>query len=149
MRLFLFVEGTSFVIGADERLIQYAIKSKYKEVPGNNLDIGKEYLEKVIQYPISIPQLNLAEVNQYLFCLLSEKTITDKKKFNSLLEIISSLQPDQELTLDFIEENDPSLVEACRFDMSLSHQISSVLAPSINGNPRQCKRFLNMLYMRV
>ena len=39
MRLFLFVEGTSFVIGADERLIQYAIKSKYKEVPGNNLDI--------------------------------------------------------------------------------------------------------------
>ena len=149
MRLFLFVEGTSFVIGADERLIQYAIKSKYKEVPGNNLDIGKEYLEKVIQYPISIPQLNLAEVNQYLFCLLSEKTITDKEKFNSLLEIISSLQPDQELTLDFIEEKDPSLVEACRYDMSLSRQISSVLAPSINGNPRQCKRFLNMLYMRM
>lgn len=149
MRLFLFVEGTSFVIGADERLIQYAIKSKYKEVPGNNLDIGKEYLEKVIQYPISIPQLNLAEVNLYLFCLLSEKTITDMKKFNSLIEIISSLHPDQELTLDFIEEKDASLVEACRYDMSLSRQISSVLAPSINGNPRQCKRFLNMLYMRM
>ena len=64
MRLFLFVEGMSFVIGADERLIQYAIRSKYKEVPGNNLDIGKEYLEKVIQYPITIPQLNHAEVNQ-------------------------------------------------------------------------------------
>lgn len=62
MRLFLFVEGTSFIIGADERLIQYAIKSKYKEVPGNNLDIGKEYLEKVIQYPITIPQLNRTEV---------------------------------------------------------------------------------------
>lgn len=149
MRLFLFVEGTSFVIGADERLIQYAIKSKYKEVPGNNLDIGKEYLEKVIQYPISIPQLNLAEVNQYLFCLLSEKTLTDKKQFNSLVDIISSLQPDQELTLDFIEEKDPALVEVCRHDMSLSRQISSVLAPSINGNPRQCKRFLNMLYMRM
>ena len=26
MRLFLFVEGMSFVIGADERLIQYSIK---------------------------------------------------------------------------------------------------------------------------
>ena len=45
MRLFLFVDGMSFVIGADQRLIQYAIKTKYKEVPGNNLDIGKEYLE--------------------------------------------------------------------------------------------------------
>ena len=149
MRLFLFVEGTSFVIGADERLIQYSINIKYKYVPGNNLDIGKEYLEKVIQYPISIPQLNLAEVNQYLFCLLSEKTLTDKKQFNSLVDIISSLQPDQELTLDFIEEKDPALVEVCRHDMSLSRQISSVLAPSINGNPRQCKRFLNMLYMRM
>lgn len=70
MRLFLFVEGMSFVIGADERLIQYSIKSKYKEVPGNNMDIGKEYLEKVIQYPLYIPQLTRAEVNQYLACLL-------------------------------------------------------------------------------
>ena len=58
MRLFLFVDGMTFIIGADERLIQYAIKTKYKEVPGNNLDIGKEYLEKVIQYPVTIPQLN-------------------------------------------------------------------------------------------
>ena len=64
MRLFLFVDGMSFIIGADERLIQYAIETKYKEVPGNNLDIGKEYLEKVIQYPVTIPQLNHAEVNQ-------------------------------------------------------------------------------------
>ena len=79
MRLFLFVEGMSFVIGADERLIQYSIKSKYKEVPGNNLDIGKEYLEKVIQYPLYIPQLTRAEVNQYLACLLLKQTLSDEK----------------------------------------------------------------------
>lgn len=149
MRLFLFVEGTSFVIGADERLIQYAIKSKYREVPGNNLDIGKEYLEKVIQYPITIPQLNRAEVNQYLFCLLSEKTLKGKGKFSELIEIVNSLLPEQEITLDFISEKAPGLVDICKDDMSLSRQISSVLAPSINGNPRQCKRFLNMLYMRM
>ena len=80
MRLFLFVEGMSFVIGADERLIQYSIKSKYKEVPGNNLDIGKEYLEKVIQYPLYIPQLTQNEVNQYLACLLLRQTLNDNKK---------------------------------------------------------------------
>ena len=39
MRLFLFVEGMSFVIGADERLIQYSIKSKYKEVPGAEFNL--------------------------------------------------------------------------------------------------------------
>lgn len=149
MRLFLFVEGTSFIIGADERLIQYAIKSKYKEVPGNNLDIGKEYLEKVIQYPITIPQLNRTEVNQYLSCLLLEKRIEDKKDFNQLLSAIYSLKPDEEFTMELINVKVNSIADSCRDEMALSRQISSVLAPSINGNPRQCKRFLNMLYMRL
>lgn len=75
MRLFLFVKGSSFVIGADNRLIDYAIRSRYKNVPGNNLDISKEYLEKLIQYPVSIPQLDKNELEKYLTCLLLEKDI--------------------------------------------------------------------------
>lgn len=149
MRLFLFVEGMSFVIGADERLIQYSIKSKYKEVPGNNLDIGKEYLEKVIQYPLYIPQLTQAEVNQYLACLLLRQTLTAEDDFNKILEIIYTLSPDQNFTMELINENAPDVAERCKEDMALARQISSVLAPSINGNPRQCKRFLNTLCMRI
>lgn len=99
MRLFLFVDGMSFIIGADERLIQYAIKTKYKEVPGNNLDIGKEYLEKVIQYPVTIPQLNHAEVNQYLVCLLLEQTLSEEE-FNKFLKVVNSIEPDTELTIE-------------------------------------------------
>lgn len=148
MRLFLFVEGMSFVIGADERLIQYAIKTKYKEVPGNNLDIGKEYLEKVIQYPITIPQLNQAEVNQYLACLLLESTLNDDE-FKKFLAVVHSIEPDKELTMELLGEKEKSIIEKCKEDMSLARQISSVLAPSINGNPRQCKRFLNTLSMRL
>lgn len=148
MRLFLFVEGMSFVIGADERLIQYSIKSKYKEVPGNNLDIGKEYLEKVIQYPLYIPQLTRAEVNQYLACLLLKQTLSDEK-FKEILGIVYTLTPDQDLSMDLISDKAPDLTENCKQEMALARQISSVLAPSINGNPRQCKRFLNTLYMRI
>lgn len=148
MRLFLFVKGTSFVIGADQRLIEYAIKSKYKEVPGNNLDIGKEYLEKVVQYPINIPQLNKPEVNQYLSCLLLEKSLNEDE-FGKLLSIVCALQPEEELTMELIGEKQPTLTDKCKKDMALARQISSVLAPSINGNPRQCKRFLNTLYMRM
>ncbi|WP_424051047.1 KAP family P-loop NTPase fold protein [Prevotella melaninogenica] len=148
MRLFLFVEGMSFVIGADERLIQYSIKSKYKEVPGNNLDIGKEYLEKVIQYPLYIPQLTRAEVNQYLACLLLKQTLSDEK-FKEILGIVYTLTPDQDLSMDLISDKAPDLTENCKQEMALARQISSVLAPSINGNPRQCKRFLNTLYMRL
>lgn len=148
MRLFLFVEGMSFVIGADERLIQYSIKSKYKEVPGNNLDIGKEYLEKVIQYPLYIPQLTRAEVNQYLACLLLKQTLSDEK-FKEILGIVYTLTPDQDFSMDLISDKAPNLTENCKQEMTLARQISSVLAPSINGNPRQCKRFLNTLYMRL
>lgn len=149
MRLFLFVEGMSFVIGADERLIQYSIKSKYKEVPGNNLDIGKEYLEKVIQYPLYIPQLTQAEVNQYLACLLLRQTLIAEDDFNKILEIVYTLSPDQNFTMELINDIAPDVAERCKEDMALARQISSVLAPSINGNPRQCKRFLNTLYMRI
>ena len=148
MRLFLFVEGMSFVIGADERLIQYSIKSKYKEVPGNNLDIGKEYLEKVIQYPLYIPQLTRAEVNQYLACLLLKQTLSDEK-FKEILGLVYTLTPDQDFSMDLISDKAPDLTENCKQEMALARQISSVLAPSINGNPRQCKRFLNTLYMRL
>lgn len=148
MRLFLFVDGMSFVIGADQRLIQYAIKTKYKEVPGNNLDIGKEYLEKVIQYPIAIPQLNHAEVNQYLVCLLLEPSL-NASEFKKFLNVVHSIEPDKELTLELLSEKESGLSEKCKEDMALARQISSVLAPSINGNPRQCKRFLNTLAMRL
>lgn len=148
MRLFLFVEGMSFVIGADERLIQYSIKSKYKEVPGNNLDIGKEYLEKVIQYPLYIPQLTRAEVNQYLACLLLRETLTENQ-FKEILSIIYTLAPNQDFSMEQISDKAPDIAESCKKEMALARQISSVLAPSINGNPRQCKRFLNTLYMRL
>lgn len=148
MRLFLFVEGMSFVIGADERLIQYSIKSKYQEVPGNNLDIGKEYLEKVIQYPLYIPQLTRAEVSQYLACLLLKQTLSDEK-FKEILGIVYTLTPDQDFSMDLISDKAPDLTENCKQEMALARQISSVLAPSISGNPRQCKRFLNTLYMRL
>lgn len=148
MRLFLFVEGMSFVIGADERLIQYSIKSKYKEVSGNNLDIGKEYLEKVIQYPLYIPQLTRAEVNQYLACLLLRETLTENQ-FKEILSIIYTLAPNQDFSMEQISDKAPDIAESCKKDMALARQISSVLAPSINGNPRQCKRFLNTLYMRL
>lgn len=33
--------------------------------------------------------------------------------------------------------------------LALSHIISPILAAKLNGNPRQCKRFLNTLFMRI
>ena len=66
---FLFTGNTVFIIGADERQIAYAVKSKFREIKGQEIDIGKEYLEKLIQYPIRIPRLNSKEMEFYMICL--------------------------------------------------------------------------------
>lgn len=148
MRLFLFAKGTSFVIGADQRLIEYAIKTKYKEVIGNNLDIGREYMEKVIQYPVNIPALDENEVEQYISCLLLEKDL-DKDEFAEILQIIKGLKPLERFDYEYLNQKKAKLADKCKNSLYLSGQISSVLAKQINGNPRQCKRFLNTLFMRL
>lgn len=148
IRLFLFAKGTSFVIGADQRLIEYAIRTKYKDVVGNNLDIGKEYMEKVIQYPVNIPALDENEVEKYISCLLLEKKL-QKEEFSEILEYIRQLKPYDKLIYTSLSEKKSDLADKCRDSLYLSEQISSVLAKQINGNPRQCKRFLNTLFMRL
>ena len=47
MKLFMFTGKVAFVIGADERHISYAVKSKFKDIEGIQIDIGKDYLEKL------------------------------------------------------------------------------------------------------
>ena len=143
MRLFLFVEKTSFIIGADSRLVDYAIKSRYKNIVGNDLDISKEYLEKLIQYPVTIPKLDELELERYLTCLLLETdidNIAECFKSNDIYEPIS-----QNKLIDSHKNKEEKIKEA----LVLSRIISPILAAKLNGNPRQCKRFLNTLFMRT
>ncbi len=61
MRLFLAVPKTAFILGADERIIRHAIASRYPELSGQAIDIGRDYLEKIVQFPLRLPALNAAE----------------------------------------------------------------------------------------
>ena len=143
MRLFLFVKNTSFIIGADNRLIDYSIKTRYKNIPGNNLDISKEYLEKLIQYPITIPKLDQLELERYLTCLLLEKEITN------LTECVKDANMFEPIDSDKLVSLHPDKETKIKEALLLSKQISPTLAAKLNGNPRQCKRFLNTLFMRL
>jgi predicted KAP-like P-loop ATPase len=157
IRLFLFAKGTSFIIGADERQIQYAVKMKYPDVKGNQIDIGKEYLEKLIQYPIRIPQLGRREVEFYIMCLLFEKDFKDEMPsiYNIIKEGKEENFLDFEMTYELIKKKDEdkkeseTLADKLKDTISLSKQISSVLAKGLNGNPRHCKRFLNAMELRI
>ena len=147
IRLFLYAKGTSFVIGADERLIEYAVKTKYAQIEGNNLNIGKEYLEKMVQYPVRIPVLNEEEVEQYISCLLMEQEL-DAQAMKEVVQKVSSLPPIEHLTYSYLVSINSSLADTCKESLTLAHQISTAMAKPLNGNPRQCKRFMNMIQMR-
>lgn len=45
IKLFLFVPHTAFVLGADERLVRYAVRRRFPELPGEKAEVGRDYLE--------------------------------------------------------------------------------------------------------
>lgn len=151
IRLFLFTGNTVFIIGADERQIAYAVKNKFKEIKGQEIDIGKEYLEKLIQYPIRIPRLNSKEMEFYMICLLIQKKL-ETDKFAELIDYLNNekrerfldFNVDYELLMNF----DKDIADNTRDEIAIAKQLSPILSAGLNGNPRQCKRFLNSLSMR-
>lgn len=151
MRLFLFNGKVAFVIGADERHISYAIKTKFGDIEGINMDIGKEYQEKIIQYPIRIPSMNVNEIEFYIMCLLAETELSESD-FEGLLNYLQQKRKEKPLdfriTMDVLINYDSDIATTLKEKLVLSKQLSSTLVQGLNGNPRQCKRFLNTLDMR-
>ena len=151
IRLFLFTEKTSFVIGADERHVTFSVKKKYSEIEGNQIDIGKEYLEKMIQYPVRVPQLSRRDVEFYMLCLLFQMELQEDE-FERFLDFIAESKKKNfiefELSFDSLKKQLPEIADSSRETLSLAKQLSSVLSTGLNGNPRHVKRFLNSLSMR-
>lgn len=152
IRLFLFNGNVAFIIGADERHISYAVKKKFKEIEGLQIDIGKEYLEKMIQYPIRIPRMNTKEVEFYITCLFFEKDLTSDE-FDVIIKYLNEKKQKDFLNFNIdyslILTGQPELAEKVKESIIVAKQLASVLSNGLNGNPRQCKRFLNSLYMRL
>ena len=153
IRLFLFNGNVSFIIGADERQIQYAIKNKYKDITESSFDVGKEYLEKIIQYPIYIPKLGIQETEFYIACLLLQNVFENTETFNKIYKHLNEIKTRDLINFklhknmfddkEFNKERD--IIYKC---IDESKQIGEVLAIGFNGNPRQCKRFLNASELR-
>ncbi|PKQ62179.1 NTPase [Labilibaculum manganireducens] len=151
IRLFLFAKGTSFIIGSDERQVMYAVRKKFPEIKGNHIDISKEYLEKIIQYPVKIPQLGYKEVQFYIMCLLLKFELKEKH-----VDVLKFIQEERQkdflnfsMSFSLIEGKFPVIEEKLKEVIALSNQLSGVLSKGLNGNPRHCKRFLNSLSMRI
>lgn len=150
MRLFLFDGKVAFVFGADERQISYAIRQKYSDSifdVEHKINIGKEYLEKIIQYPIRIPTMTVSETEMYLTLLFCSKLIDNQSFVNFKTKCIEQFRLNT-TKFQLPDNIEPSNREKILDAYSLSKRISSLLNSGLNGNPRQFKRFLNEFEMR-
>jgi predicted KAP-like P-loop ATPase len=156
IRLFLMVERTAFVIGADEVMIEYAVKEHFPDLPPSTgpLSYTRNYLEKLIQVPFRIPALGLAETRVYITLLLAELALpAGDERFEKLLEAARKdmERPWESRALDR-RQLEEVLGTPLPEEVAQAHQIGAVLAKILtegtHGNPRQVKRFLNTMMLR-
>ena len=155
IRLFLFVPKTAFVIGADEAMIEYAVRQHFPDLPvaSGPLPYARNYLEKLIQVPFRIPSLGAQETRAYVMLLLVQSLVGEEHAgFGVLLEKAKDGLKKPWLGTDFSQADVQSVDESRRDELDatfvLAQQIAPVLAEGTKGNPRQVKRFLNALLLR-
>ena len=160
IKLFLNVEHTAFVIGADPRIVRHAIAMRYKpqeiqeqadqEESENRLVI--DYLEKLIQIPYQLPRLSPAEVETYMVLLFCLRDL-EKEDGKRCLMAFNSLREDNRYAV-FGYKNVTSALEDREIPDSLSKSLTFCAASAplitrgLKGNPRQVKRFLNAFVLR-
>ena len=150
IKLFLNVDHTAFVLGADERMVELAIKEHYPVQDRDKSVIYSpfsDYLEKLIQIPYRLPKLSFGEQATYIMFLLLkskypnyfDKVLTKYYKFKDKepFKIYTYKQFKQDLNGQNIPEVEKLL------------EIVPMMNRFLNGTPRQLKRFLNTFDLRL
>ncbi|AQH05472.1 NTPase KAP (plasmid) [Burkholderia sp. KK1] len=156
IRLFLFVERSAFVIGADELMIEYAVREHFPDLPpsAGPVSYARNYLEKLIQVPFRIPALGAAETRVYVTLLLAENALgSNDPRFLALLNAAredmkrpwKSRGLDRRTVETAMGESVPTEVDQA---LVISAHVTQILSEGTRGNPRQIKRFLNSLMLR-
>lgn len=159
VRMFMFMEETAFVIGADEVMIRYAVKKHFPDMERENRlrigdDFADKYLEKLIQVPFRIPVLGPVESHLYTMLLMvgSEKRIPEKAYKQLVDAVLDRLKKPWDITPFGIADVRAAIGEehyGCITDKAqIAIQISPILYQYSRGNPRVIKRFINMLLLR-
>jgi hypothetical protein len=155
IKLFLFVKNTAFILGADEYLVKYAVRKRFPELPGERAEVGRDYLEKLVQFPVRVPPLGRAAMETYIALLftdlaaeLDEEQRRQAREFaiKTNSENLSAVNFNLTIAQELFGDRLPNTLKE---QLTLAGRISPVLASGLKGNPRQCKRFLNTLLMRL
>ena len=95
--------------------------------------------------------MNKDETEFYIMCLLAEEKLS-KTEFEGLLKFLQTKRWENPLgfvlSMEVLRTHSDSIATRLNESLILSKQLSEILTQGLNGNPRQCKRFLNTLDMR-
>lgn len=152
IKLFLLVPRTAFIIGADEGLVRAAVATRFASVLEAKEQLGLDYLEKLVQIPVHVPPMSQGEAEGYMNLLFAQLRLP-KEAFDALCSkrlaaatpAIDTVSFGYDDAKKYLEEV-PAKLQA---DFTLVSQIGGLLAAQTNGNPRQTKRFLNALLLRL
>jgi hypothetical protein len=155
VRLFLFTSRTAFVVAADEAMIEYSVRKHFPDLPDTTgpQTYARNYLEKLVQVPFRIPALGETETRIYVTLLLIGAELEENDPDFAKLIAAAREQLKRPWTAANLDQakiktalGDKAV--SARDALILSEQIGPILASGTKGNPRQIKRFLNMLLLR-
>ncbi|MFD5239997.1 KAP family P-loop NTPase fold protein [Streptomyces tendae] len=154
IRLFLNVDKSAFVIAAHAEVVQAAIDQRYPGLRRSGASgLGAEYLEKMLQVEINIPALSAPEAETYMHLLLSELHLP-QAKFTAVKEAVDQRRRGSALGVALnvgmaADTLGPDMPPELYRDMIWAAAVAPVLGSGLRGNPRQIKRFLNTLKLRL
>jgi KAP family P-loop domain len=152
IRLFLHVRKTAYVIAAHPRIVEAAIDSRYEANRRGDENLGRDYLEKILQVVITVPALAEPEVESFINLLFAEEHLSGDP-LDRLREEARRRRSEDQLAVVMNYGIAREVLGAPQADLdrdfSLASRIAPILARGLRGNPRQIKRFLNTLTLRL
>lgn len=148
IKLFLAVPHVAFVIGADERIVRYAIAKRYEtgqveaeeRQTDRHVDLVTDYLEKLIQIPYHLPRLSPSEIETYLSLLFCQHHLKDE--FEMVRQAVQKLRQ-EDISATF---GDQQIIEALpgkeisdmlKLELAWCNSIAPAISDVLKGNPRQ------------
>ena len=157
IKLFLNVDNTAFIIGADQRIVRDAIRHRYKDLMARddekeNKRVVVDYLEKLIQVPYNLPKLSDTEVETYITLLFCEDEF-GKDGMGDVIKAFKDFRKTDRYSVFGIEKvkaviTDSTVKKRLEDKVTLISKLSPLIAGNLDGNPRQIKRFLNTFILR-
>lgn len=150
IKLFLNVDHTAFVLGADERMVELAIKEHYPVQDRNQSVIYSpfsDYLEKLIQIPYRLPKLSFGEQATYIMFLLLKSKYPNY--FDGVLANYYEFKDKEPFKVYTYKQFKQDLNGRNILDVEKLLEIVPMMNRFLNGTPRQLKRFLNTFDLRL